>query len=179
MGQMGQLPRAPTNSTNLGGPTTRTTKLTCSELLIIQCDNYRPMKRRLNLNLYESDSLLIWCFVPWKFMCLKFSLIPEQFTAIGPPSFIWRGGRRGKKNWGGTLSRGFGLRSFRPVIPPEISAWGVFFGRRFTVKAHSTNSTYTNTNTNTDLPILKILRFVNFGRKLLRPKPLESVSTIF
>ena len=40
------------------------------------------------------------------------------------------------------------------------------------MKAHSTN---TNTDTNTDLPILKILRFVNFGRKLLRPKPLESV----
>ena len=38
------------------------------------------------------------------------------------------------------------------------------------MKAHSTN-----TDTNTDLPILKILRFVNFGRKLLRPKPLESV----
>ena len=42
------------------------------------------------------------------------------------------------------------------------------------MKAHSTN-TNTNTDTNTDLPILKILRFVNFGRKLLRPKPLESV----
>ena len=40
------------------------------------------------------------------------------------------------------------------------------------MKAHSTN---TNTDTNTDLPILKILRFVNFGRKLLRPNPLESV----
>ena len=40
------------------------------------------------------------------------------------------------------------------------------------MKAHSTN---TNTDTNTDLPILKILRFVNFGRKLLGPKPLESV----
>ena len=40
------------------------------------------------------------------------------------------------------------------------------------MKVHSTN---TNTDTNTDLPILKILRFVNFGRKLLRPKPLESV----
>ena len=49
-------------------------------------------------------------------------IIPEQFTAIGLPSFIWRGGGRGKKNcgakklWGkkncGTLSRGFGLRSF-------------------------------------------------------------------
>ena len=80
MGQMGQLPRAPTNSTNLGGPTTRTTKLTCSELLIFQCDNNRPMKRRLNINYYESDSLLIWskyvsCFVSCKFMCLKFSSI--------------------------------------------------------------------------------------------------------
>ena len=42
------------------------------------------------------------------------------------------------------------------------------------MKAHSTN-TNTNTDTNTDLPILKILRFVNFGRKLLRPNPLESV----
>ena len=42
------------------------------------------------------------------------------------------------------------------------------------MKAHSTN-TNTNTDTNTDLPIIKILRFVNFGRKLLRPKPLESV----
>ena len=33
-------------------------------------------------------------------------IIPEQFTAIGPPSFIWRGGGeggRGKKNCGGTL----------------------------------------------------------------------------
>ena len=54
-------------------------------------------------------------------------LIPEQFTAIGPLGFIWRGGGRGKKNCGGTLSRGFGLRSFRPEITPEISAWGVFF----------------------------------------------------
>ena len=42
------------------------------------------------------------------------------------------------------------------------------------MKAHSIY-TNTNTETNTDLPILKILRFVNFGRKLLRPKPLESV----
>ena len=32
-------------------------------------------------------------------------------------------------NWG-TLSRGIGLRSFRPDIPPEISVWGVFVGRR-------------------------------------------------
>ena len=106
--------------------------------------------------------------------------IPEQFTAIGPPSFIWRGEGRGegqKKLWWHTFQR---LRpeEFRPEIPPEISAWWVFFGRRFTVKAHSTN-TYTNTNTNTDLPILKILRFVNFGRKLLRPKPLESVPQFF
>ena len=31
----------------------------------------------------------------------------------------------------------------------------------------------------TDLPILKILRFVNFGRKLLGPKPLESVPQFF
>ena len=44
------------------------------------------------------------------------------------------------------------------------------------MKAHSTNTnTNTDTDTNTDLPIIKILRFVNFGRKLLRPKPLESV----
>ena len=40
------------------------------------------------------------------------------------------------------------------------------------MKAHSTN-------TNTDLSILKILRFVNFGQKLLRPKPLESVPQFF
>ena len=44
------------------------------------------------------------------------------------------------------------------------------------MKAHSTN---TNTNTNTDLLILKILRFFNFGRKVLRPKPLESVPQFF
>ena len=36
----------------------------------------------------------------------------------------------------GHYSRGIGLRSFRPKIPPEISARGVFVGRRFTVKAH-------------------------------------------
>ena len=99
-------------------------------------------------------------YYPWAVYCDR----PTQLYLKG----------RGKKNCGGTLSRGFGLRSFRPEITPEISAWGVFFGRRFTVKAHSTN-TNTNTDTNTDLPIIKILRFVNFGRKLLRPKPLESV----
>ena len=34
-----------------GAPTTRTTKLTCLELLIFfQCDNYRPPKGRLNFN---------------------------------------------------------------------------------------------------------------------------------
>ena len=46
------------------------------------------------------------------------------------------------------------------------------------MNAHSTN-TNTNSNTNTDLPILEILRFVNFGRKFLRPKPLESVPQSF
>ena len=46
------------------------------------------------------------------------------------------------------------------------------------MKAHSTN-TNTKTNTNTDLPILKISSFVNSGRKLLRPKPLESVPQFF
>ena len=114
----------------------------------------------------------------WReFLITGCGVIPEQFTAIGPPSFIWRGGGRGegqKKLWWHTFQRlrpeefssgdyagDFGLRSF-------------FLARRFTVKAHSTN-TNTNTDTNTDLPILKILRFVNFGRKLLRPKPLESV----
>ena len=74
--------------------------------------------------------------------------------------------------------------TFQRLRPEEFSSgdyagdFGLrsFFGRRFTVKAHSTNTnTNTNTDTNTDLPILKILRFVNFGRKLLRPKPLESV----
>ena len=84
--------------------------------------------------------------------------------------------------------RGGGAKQIVVAHFPEASAWGVFvrrlrrrfrpeeffFGRRFTVKAHSTNMN-TNTDTNTDLPILKILRFVNFGRKLLRPKPLESV----
>ena len=54
------------------------------------------------------------------------TFIPEQFTVKAcPPSFIWRRGE-GQKNWG-PLSRGFDLRSFRP----EISAWGVFVGRRF------------------------------------------------
>ena len=52
---------------------------------------------------------------------------PWTVYCEGPPSFIWReGGGEGLKNWG-TLSRGFGLRSFRPEIP----AWGVFVGRRF------------------------------------------------
>ena len=37
------------------------------------------------------------------------------------PTQLYLKGRGGAKNWG-TLSRGFGLRSFRP----EISAWGVF-----------------------------------------------------
>ena len=46
------------------------------------------------------------------------------------------------------------------------------------MKADSTK-TNTNSNTNTDLPILKILRFVNFGRKLLGPKPLEIVPQFF
>ena len=55
----------------------------------------------------------------------------------GPPSFIWWGRGRGFGQTNcGTLSRGFGLRSFRPEIPSEISAWGVFVGRRFTVKVH-------------------------------------------
>ena len=49
---------------------------------------------------------------------------PWAVYCEGPPSFIWRGGEG--QNWG-TLSRGFGLRSFSP----EISAWGVFVGRRF------------------------------------------------
>jgi len=51
-----------------------------------------------------------------------YKFIPEQFTVIGPPSFIWKGGEGKKmrqKNWG-TLSRGFVLRSFRG---PEILAW--------------------------------------------------------
>ena len=52
-------------------------------------------------------------------------IYPWAVYCEGPPSFIWRKGR-GKQNWG-TLSRGFGLRSFRP----EISAWGVYVGRRF------------------------------------------------
>ena len=103
--------------------------------------------------------MLLFHFIyPWAVYCDR------------PTQLYLKGRGEGQKNCGGTLSRGFGLRSFRPEITPEISAWGVFFGRRFTVKAHSTN-----TDTNTDLPILKILRFVNFGRKLLRPKPLESV----
>ena len=46
------------------------------------------------------------------------------------------------------------------------------------MKADSTK-TNTNSNTNTDLPILKILRFVDFGRKLLGPKPLESFPRFF
>ena len=73
--------------------------------------------------------------------CINMQNIPVLFNILysgsdfswavyceGPHSFIWRGGGRGrgKQNWG-TLSRGFGLRSFRP----EISAWGVFVGRRF------------------------------------------------
>ena len=59
-------------------------------------------------------------------------------AVLAMSSLLWRptqlylkgrgeGGRgEGKQNWG-TLSRGFGLRSFRP----EILAWGVFVGRRF------------------------------------------------
>ena len=38
-------------------------------------------------------------------------IIPEQFTAIGPPSIIWRGGGGGTKKSGNF---------------PEVSAWGVF-----------------------------------------------------
>ena len=43
-----------------------------------------------------------------------------------PALFEGEGRGRGNKNWG-TLSRGFGLRSFCP----EISALGVFVSRRF------------------------------------------------
>ena len=59
---------------------------------------------------------------------LKLGLIPEQFTVKAHPALFEEedGEREGQKNWG-TLSRGFGLRSFRP----EISACGVFVGRRF------------------------------------------------
>ena len=53
----GAAARAPTNFTKLGGPTTTTTKLTCSELLIFRCDfffivtfRYRPPKDRLNFS---------------------------------------------------------------------------------------------------------------------------------
>ena len=53
-------------------------------------------------------------------LCAFFNwiIIPEQFTAIGPPSFIWRGGAK------------------KIVVAhfPEASAWGVFvqrFRRRF------------------------------------------------
>ena len=49
--------------------------------------------------------------------------IPEQFTVKAHPA-LFEG--EGLKNWG-TLPRGFGLRNFCP----EISAWGVFVGRRF------------------------------------------------
>ena len=55
--------------------------------------------------------------------------IQQQFTVNSHPALFegegrGRGRGRCKKNWG-TLSRGFGLRSFRP----EISAWRVFVGR--------------------------------------------------
>ena len=67
-----------------------------------------------------------------------FNLIPEQFTAIGPPSFIWRGGGEGqKKLWWDTFQRlrpeefssgdyagDFGLRSF---FWPEIYCEGPLY----------------------------------------------------
>ena len=57
-------------------------------------------------------------FVSSYHSCIYNVIIPEQFTAIGPPSFIWRGeGGRGK-NCGGTLSRGFGQR----LRPEEFSS---------------------------------------------------------
>ena len=70
----------------------------------------------------------------WKCHPLSKKETSNQIKAsLSLSSLLWRPtqlylkGRGGaKKNWG-TLSRGFGLRSFRP----EISAWGVFVGRRF------------------------------------------------
>ena len=59
----------------------------------------------------------------------NYSLLLSLSSLLWRPTQLYLKGRgegRGKKNWG-TLSRGFGLRSFRP----EISAWGVFVGRRF------------------------------------------------
>ena len=38
--------------------------------------------------------LLLLIFVDFLF---NYKIIPEQFTAIGPPSFIWRGGGGAKK----------------------------------------------------------------------------------
>ena len=61
----------------------------------------------------------------WNMQRMGQHYIPEQFTVKAHPS-LFEGEGEGQKIWG-TLSRGFGLRSFRP----EISAWGVFVGRRF------------------------------------------------
>ena len=69
------------------------------------------------------------------------NVIPEQFTAIGPPSFIWRGrgggGEEQKKLWWNTFQRlrpeefssrdsagDFGLRSF---LWPEIYCEGPLY----------------------------------------------------
>ena len=73
-----------------------------------------PLTRPIGYQLYHNSEVY-----PWAVYCDR----PTQLYLKGRG----RGGGGGQKSCGGTLSRGFGLRSFRPEITPEISAWGVFF----------------------------------------------------
>ena len=81
MGQMGQLPRAPTNFTKLGGPHHKDNELTCLELLIVLNVTITGHQRvdwiliSINLINFWYDQKCISCFVSCKFVCLKFSLI--------------------------------------------------------------------------------------------------------
>ena len=50
MGQMGQLPRAPTNSIKLGGPHHKDNEIDLFRIVDFLCDNYRQPKGRLNFN---------------------------------------------------------------------------------------------------------------------------------
>ena len=47
-------------------------------------------------------------------LIILYSFIPEQFTVIGPPSFIWGGGAKKLRN------------TFQRLRSEEFSAWGVF-----------------------------------------------------
>ena len=75
-------------------------------------------------NVLEKFSFL-YCIIILLFIINIHSLLSLS-SLLWRPTQLYSKGREGQTNWG-TLSRSFGLRNFRL----EISAWGVFVGRRF------------------------------------------------